>query len=236
MQQEKAVCILLIFILSVFSSNNLAQAQKGNFMHTGKWIFTLQLAAGQVKVADTNGVLPSIFFPYQENGVDLGMSYGINNTWAVSLSGNMGFSSHKRTVDTTPNDYVENVKTSSWGIRGGLDVYFQVSDKFVIFAGPGVRYSRSKVKLEVDNADGTTGGWDNPWFTSLSLSGRMGGMINLAQSVGIYGSFGQQFAYSWFDVNSGGQDQKWKLWHSAWDARMGVAVYFGQAMEGVGYF
>ena len=197
-------------------------------MHPGKLIFSLQLAAGQVRVADTNGVLPSIFFPYHENGVDLGVSYGINNNWAVSLSGNLGFSSHKRTVDSLPNDYSENVKTSSWGIRGGLDAYFQVSDKFVIFAGPGVRYSRSKVKLDVEQpTGGSAGSSDNPWFSSLSLSGRLGGLINLASNFGIYGSFGQQYSYSWFDVNSGGQEQTWKLWHSAWDARMGVAVYFG---------
>jgi len=227
MQARNIVSFLLILVLLVFSFNNLAQAQEGNFMHTGKWIFTLQLAAGQVRVADTNGVLPSIFFPYQENGVDLGVSYGIHNHWAARVSGNIGFSSHKRTAAGTPNDYSENVKTSSWGIRGGLDAYFQVSDKFVIFAGPGVRYSRSKVKLDVENTDGTTGGWDNPWFTSLSLSGRMGGLINVSKSVGISMSVGQNFSYSWFDVNSGGQDQTWKLWHSAWDARMGLAVYFG---------
>lgn len=227
MQQKKAVCFLLILILSVFSFNNLAQAQDREVMRTGKWIVSLQLAAGQVRVADTNGVLPSIFFPYQETGVDLGISYGISNHWAASLSGNLGISSHKRTVDTSPNDYVENVKTSSWGIRGGLDAYAQVSDKFVVFAGPGLRYSRSKAKLDVENTDGTTGGWDNPWFTSLSLSGRMGGLINVSKSVGISMSVGQNFSYSWFDVNSGGQDQTWKLWHSAWDARMGLAVYFG---------
>ena len=227
MQARNIVSFLLILVLLVFSFNNLAQAQEETFMSSGKVIVTVQLAAEQVRVADTTSILPSVHFPYHQNGVDLGISYGINNYWAVSLSGNIGFSSHKRTVDTSPNDYVENVKTSSWGIRGGLDAYFQVSDKFVIFAGPGVRYFRSKVKLDVENTDGTTGGWDNPWFSSLSLSGRLGGMINLAESFGIYGSFGQQYSYSWFDVNSGGQDQKWKLWHSAWDARMGVAVYFG---------
>jgi hypothetical protein len=227
MQARSIASLFVILILGLFGLNNSGLAQEDNFMHSGKLIFTLQLAAGQVRVADTNGTLPSVFFPYQENGVDVGIGYGLNNTWAASLSGNIGFSAHKRTAAGTPNDYSENVKTSSWGIRGGLDAYFQVSDKFVIFAGPGVRYSRSKVKLDVENTDGSTGGWDNPWFSSLSLSGRLGGMINLAESFAIYGSFGQQFSYSWFDVNSGGVDQTWKLWHSAWDARMGVALYFG---------
>jgi len=227
MKSKTLTKLCLILFLALFGMRSLAQDQGETFMSPGKVIVSVQLAAGQVRVADTNGVLPSVFFPYHENGVDLGISYGINNHWAASLSGNIGFSSHKLTVDSTPNNYVENVKTSSWGIRGGLDFYAQVSEWFVIFAGPGVRYSRSKVKLDVENIDGTSGGWDNPWFSSVSLSGRLGGMINLAESFGIYGSFGQQFSYSWFDVNSGGQDQKWKVWHSAWDAKMGLAIYLG---------
>lgn len=227
MQQGRAVCSLLILILAVLSLNNLAPAQEGNFMHAGKWIFTLQLAAGQARVADTNGVLPSIFFPYNQNGLDLGASYGIGNHWAVSLSGNWNFSSYKRTVESLPNDYSEKVKTSSWGIRGGLDAYFQVSDKFVIFAGPALMFSRATIKLEVETAPDTTYEVKNPWLSSFSLSGRLGGLLNLSNNFGLYGSFGQVFSYSWFDVNSGGQDQNWKIWSSSFEAHMGVAVYFG---------
>lgn len=204
-----------------------AQAQGQSFMQSGKWIVSLQLSAGQVRVADTMGSLPSVFFPYHQNGLDLGVSYGINNHWAVSLSGNWGFSSYKRTVDSFPNNYVENVKTFSWGIRGGVDCYIQVSKKLIIVFGPGVRYSRAKIKQDTQLPAGGSYNWDNPWFSSLSFSDRVGGMLILSSNVGLSASFGQQYSYSWFKVNSGGQNQTWKLWSSSFDARTGVTVFFG---------
>ncbi len=228
MKPKVMVCLLVLTTIFCFSLSNELQAQGQSFMQSGKWIVSLQLAAGQVRVADTNGILPSVFFPYHENGVDLGVSYGLNNRWAATLSGNIGFSSHKRTVESLPNDYSENVKTSSWGIRGGLDAYFQVADKLVIFAGPGVRYSRSKIKEDVEQpTGGSAGSWDNPWFSSLSFSDRLGGTLILSSNIGLSASFGQQYSYSWLKVNSGGQNQTWKLWSSSFDARTGVTVFFG---------
>lgn len=203
------------------------QAQGQSFMQSGKWIVSLQVAENQARVADTNGILPSIFFPYNQNGLDLGIGYGLNNHWAVSLSGNWSFASFKRTVDSLPSNYVENVKTSSWGIRGGLDCYIPVTEKFILVAGPGLMFARSKIKLEVEPPGGTAYDLDNPWFSSLSLSGRLGGFLKLSSNFGLYGNFGQQYSYSWFNVNSGGQEQNWKIWSSSFDARMGVAVYFG---------
>ncbi len=234
MKPKIAVCFLLFLISSVFGLNHLAQAQQGNFMQTGKWIVSLQLAAGQVRVADTNGILPSIFFPYNQNGVDLGLGYGLNNHWAVSLSGNLGFSSYKNeypdTIAGVPARIEDKVKTSSWGIRSGIDCYIQVTDKFSIFAGPGVMFNRAKIKHDVKIEPDTLPffqGNDNPWTNSISLSGRLGGLLKISSQFGLFGSFGQEYSYSWWNVNSGGTDYKWKWWTSSFSARMGVAVHFG---------
>ena len=174
----KGLITLLFLILTAFGVTSFAQDQGENFMSAGKVIVSLQLAAGQVRVADTNGQVSSIFFPYDQNGLELGASYGLSNHWAVSLSGNLGFSSYKNeypdTIAGVPAKIEDKVKSSAWGIRGGLDCYIQVSDKFVIFAGPGLMFNRAKINHEVKIEPDTLPffpGNDNPWTNSISLSG-----------------------------------------------------------------
>jgi len=70
-------------------------------------------------------------------------------------------------------------------------------------------------------------GNDNPWTNSISLSGRLGGLVKISNNVGFSGSFGQEYSYSWWNVNSGGTDYKWKWWTSSLNARMGLIFYFG---------
>ena len=230
----KGLITLLFLILTAFGVTSFAQDQGENFMSAGKVIVSLQLAAGQVRVADTNGQVPSIFFPYDQNGLELGASYGLSNHWAVSLSGNLGFSSYKNeypdTIVGVPAKIEDKVKSSTWGIRGGLDCYIQVSDKFVIFAGPGLMFNRAKINHEVKIEPDTLPffpGNDNPWTNSISLSGRLGGLVKISNNVGFSGSFGQEYSYSWWNVNSGGTDYKWKWWTSSLNARMGLIFYFG---------
>ena len=148
---------------------------------------------------------------------------GIGGHWAASLNGYWSFSNYKFKDPTI----VDKVKTSSWGIRGGADVYIPVTDKFAIYMGPGVLYSRAKIKHEVEPTAGVSVEIDNPFTNSLSLAGRFGGFYKLSTNFGIYGNIGKQFTYSWFSVNSGGVDNDLTWWTSSLDAHMGFAVMFG---------
>jgi len=233
MQQKNVVCLLLILILSVwllpyckyFSLNNLLQAQEVDFMSPGKWLVSLQLSKGSVRTADTTGRLSSIYFPYDQNGVELGVSYGISNDWAITLSGNYGFSNYKFIQPDIVID--DRVKTSSWSIRGGADVYFAISDKFYIYMGPGLMFTRAKIKQVVKQTGMPTDIRDNPYTNSMSLSGRLGGLLKLANHFGLYGNFGQQYSYSWFNVTSNNIKNEESWWTTSLDAHMGIALFFG---------
>jgi outer membrane protein with beta-barrel domain len=185
------IAVALLATLGLASTGQAAKLVKGNSV---VWIGLhgdrAQLISDdnqEVFNSDGNPIGPN-FFEYGEPGMDLALSYFVTDNWNINLAGDI--SGARNTFEEKGGQESRSTSTS-YDIRFGGDRYAFITDNVAVYAGPGIRYWKGRVK---DN------GHSSPDVNQIGLNGRLGFWTRLGSHYGLYGHIGQVVGYNTADL------------------------------------
>ncbi len=145
-------------------------------------------------------------FPFRHSvmGVQLQYWYYMKDDYAVNVSTGVGFSkeSDNPGVNALPGAEAFKDNYSAWGVRVGGDRVADVSDRFRVYAGPGIQVWGGQVEFKRGTTKATTA-----TAVRLGLDGRIGVYLPMGESFGITGELGRYWAYA--SAKQAGAQSKW---------------------------
>jgi hypothetical protein len=214
----KALKLVLCGVL-LLSAASVASA--GGFQK-GTNILSLQFVEGTADLVDPNGAGTYLSaYDHSEFGAQLQFWHFMNEEYAVSLSGGMAFFSET----DKPGDLAATGATdfkytqSSWQVRLGGDRVAKISDRFHLFAGPGLQVWNGKAKFD---GGSFTPALETPDVMRIALHGRIG--VHMAQSER-FGGFCQIGHYMGM-ATAEDKGSKTTWWPSGFTGGFGMAFTF----------
>ena len=206
----------VLCMLAVAGVATAAPLQKGSTM------FALQIGETATDLVDieSGGYLTSAnFVAHPDLTVSAQFWHFLTNDYSVSLGGGIGFFSEtdKPGSNAPPASPDLKYTQSSWHVRLGGDRWGMISDRFQVFAGPGIQVSSGKWKFD-DGVTTTT----SQNTTVIALEGRMGAHIRCSDRIGIAAHLGHYIGYA--SASSNGAKTHW--WASGHDGSAGIAFTF----------
>lgn len=207
----------VLCMLAVAGVASAAVPQKGTTM------FAVQVgetATDLVDVVASDGYLTSAnFATHPDLTVSAQLWRFLSNEYALSLSGGIGFFSETDEPGDAALPGSPNLKytQSSWRVRLGGDRWGHISDRFQVFAGPGIQMSSGKWKFD----DGTTT-TESENTTVIGIEGRMGARIMWTDKVGMIAHLGHYLGYA--SASASGAKTHW--WASGHDGAAGLLITF----------
>ena len=110
---------------------------------------------------------------------------------------------------------------SSWNFRFGGDRVVKLSDRAILFFGPGFEWWSGKPKFEDDTPPPQT--YEAESTSRFSLHGRIGGHMMVAENWGFTMQVGQKVGRA--SVEEAGAKSTW--WPSSTDGSLGLVFQFG---------
>ncbi|HET7226504.1 MAG TPA: hypothetical protein VFK69_12405 [Candidatus Eisenbacteria bacterium] len=206
----------VLCMLVVAGAATAAPPQKGSTL------FALQIGETATDLVDleSGGYLTSAnFVAHPDLTVSAQLWHFLTNDYAVSLGGGIGFFSEtdKPGSNAPPASPDLKYTQSSWRVRLGGDRWGTISDRFQVFAGPGIQVSGGKWKFD----DGTTTTTSQN-TTVFALEGRIGAHLRCGDRAGIVMQLGHYIGYA--SASSNGAKTHW--WASGHDGSAGLAITF----------
>lgn len=220
----KKLLLVLTALLLVTSVSGAYAMSKGSSM------LAIELAQGTGIFSDpvADGVTPD-YISLNEIS-DLGVSgeywYMFSDDYALTLSGGVSFASYKEEPNDPAVDTKDTGTGTSYRVRLGGDRMGQVGDRLTVFAGPGLVFESGKAKFKQEGA-GASGEAEGSGTTQFGISGRIGAIMKINDSVGIVGRIGHQLGYVTSSAKTG--NAKVTAWGGTFDAAWGLEFAFGGA-------
>ncbi len=189
-----------------------------------KTIFVgLQLMGGTADLAveDGQGFAPA--YDHSELGFKFEYWNMMAADYALTASGGIGMFSeeNKPGVNSIPGDLTGKYTQSSWNVRLGGDRVEKIGDRAYLFFGPGIEYWTGKAKFE--DIGGFSGTLESKNVTRVSLSGRIGAHMMIAENWGFTLQAGHKLGRASYE--EAGAKSTW--WPSSMDASGGLVFRFG---------
>jgi hypothetical protein len=188
----------------------------------GTSMFAIQLAKGRADlVAPESGTGYVSAYDHSEWGVQGQYWRMMSDDYALTLSGGVGmFSETNEPGDNaTPGDEDFEYSQSSWNVRIGGDRVVSVGDRALLYFGPGIEYWSGTAKFDY----GSLGSEESEAVTRISLSARIGAMMNIGPSWGLSFQVGSRLGYA--TVEDAGAKATW--WPSSTEGAGGITFVFG---------
>jgi hypothetical protein len=210
--------------ISVLSLAALLAASTAFAGNKGANLFAIQLTNG---TADLYERYDSDFisaFDHSELGVQLQGWHFLSNDYAVTLSLGTGFFSEtdKPGNAAAPGTTRFKYSQSSWNVRLGGDRVFALSERGLIYLGPGVEFWSGKAKFE--GGSGQFPNYQTGNVTRIGVEGRLGGIEKLTDSVSLTGHIGHRVGMA--SATDAGRKATW--WPSSFDGAAGLVFGFGK--------
>jgi hypothetical protein len=180
----------------------------------------IQITNGEADLYSSSG---NYISAYTHPEVGVGVSYWrlMNKDYAFAFNAGIGtFSETDKSAVSTDTDF--KYSQSSWNVRIGGDRAVKVGDRAILYFGPGLEFWSGKAKFE----GGTfTSALETSNVTRIALSGRVGGVMMLSQSVGFNCQVGRYvgMASAKDDVSgSSSKGAKATWWPSGFQASGGI--------------
>jgi hypothetical protein len=163
-------------------------------------------------------------FSASEIGVTGEYWYMFASDYAVAFQGTYGFSSETNEPGTNagPGALEAKFSTTSYKFRLGGDRVGQIGDRFTWFFGPGIEYWSGTAKFE-NFAAPPDDNIETEATTRYGINGRVGGIMQLSDAVGIQGQVGNTLGYATAEEN--GAKATW--YPSSFNASWGLIFTFG---------
>ena len=146
-------------------------------LEKGTGIYGLELGAGTADLYFPSGPYVSAF---SHSELTAGFQYWrmVTDDYATTFSAGVGwFSEVDQASDASPDvEYTQ----SSWHLRFGGDRVESLSDRTVLYVGPGFEYWSGGYETK-----GTVPDFESEKVSRVSLTGRVGAIMMLSRSVGI---------------------------------------------------
>lgn len=180
----------------------------------------IQITNGEADLYSSNG---KYITAYSHPEVGVGISYWrlMTKDYAFAFNAGIGtFSETDKSALSTDTDF--KYTQSSWNVRVGGDRAVKVGDRAIFFFGPGIEFWTGKAKFE---GGPYTQAVETANVNRIALSGRVGGVMMLGQSLGINCQVGRYvgMASAKDDVtgsSSNGAKATW--WPSGFQASGGI--------------
>ena len=148
-----------------------------------------------------------------EVGLQVEFWHQFSNDYAFAVQGTMGGYSEER-ESATPGEPEIEISTESVKLRVGGDRIGMIGDRFVWFMGPGLEWWSGSSEVDDTESEGSS---------RIGLSGRVGGIMKLSDSIGISGQIGNTIGFA--NAEDDGDEVSWRssTFHASW----GIAFVFG---------
>jgi hypothetical protein len=150
----------------------------------------------------------------------------LSDQWTLGVSGGYHVG-HMKVDENNPNGTPGSIltyNTHSLTARIGGDRYAFIDDNVALYAGPGVFFTRGRVKEELTVRPPTVGGGTNegPPSTEVGFNGRIGMYARLRRGTALFGHIGQNLSHT--SGHDSLQDVSW--WSSTHEGSVGLAFDF----------
>ena len=161
-----------------------------------------------------------------EVGGDVGYYRFLSDQWTLGISGGYhvgGVKTDEKNPNGTPFA-TDKFETHSFTVRLGGDRYAFIDDNVALYAGPGVVFTRGRVKDELTVNPPAVGGGtsEGPNTTEVGLNGRIGMYARLRNGVALFGHIGQVLSHA----SGENSDGKLSWWSSTHEGSVGLAFDF----------
>jgi hypothetical protein len=211
----RKVVALSILALAVSAGSAFAAAG-GSILSIG----VFQGAGDYAGPEDGNGYITA--FDHSELGVGAEYWYMFAEDYALAIQGSFGFFSETNEPgdNAIPGAPEAKFSTTSFKLRVGGDRVGQIGDRFTWFMGPGVEFWSGKATFEEFFGPGEV---ETESTTRIGVSGRVGGIMKLTESVGVQGQVGHTLGYA--TAEEAGAKATW--YPSSFNASWGLSFSFG---------
>ena len=202
-----------VALLAVTTSSSLAK---------GPTYFGLQVGTGTADLAGEFGGGYAAAYDHSEYGLKLELWSMMSEDYAFTVSGGIGtFGEENEPGTNALGGGTFKYSQSSWNIRVGGDRVVKLSDRAILFFGPGIEYWNGKAKFEDSTPPAAT--YETESTSRFSLHGRIGGHMMVAENWGFTMQVGQKIGSASYE--EAGAKSSW--WPSSTDGSLGLVFAFG---------
>jgi hypothetical protein len=216
---------LASWILSAVLFVGVAGPANAALFQKGQSLFALNLTEGVADlVGPINGAGYLAAYSHSEIGIGAQYWHFMSTDYALNVNGGLGFfgETDQPGVPANPGDQDFKYTQSSWQLGVGADRFGHLSDRFHVYAGPGLQIWNGKAKFEGGPAP-VGPAVESQSTTRISLTGRIGVMMMLNENLQLLGQLGHYIGHASADE----QGAKATWWPSGNDAACGVVFTFG---------
>ena len=215
---------LAIWIVSAVLFLGVAGSAHAALFQKGQTLLALNLTEGNADLVDQisgGGYLSA--YDHSEIGLAAQYWHFVSTDYALNITAGLGFFSEtdQPGVPANPGDQDFKYSQSSWQLRIGADRFGHLSERFHVFAGPGLQIWNGKAKFE---GGPVPVNYETESTTRIAISGRIGVMMMLNENVQLMGQLGHYIGHA--SAKDQGAEATW--WPSGHDGAMGVVFTFGR--------
>ena len=204
-----------IAMLALFASSALAATR-------GTTMLAIQLGSGTADLYDPSDVTTTGFisaFDHSEIQAQAQCWKMMSDDYAFVISGGFGFFGEENEPGTAaaPGATTFKYSQTSFNVRVGGDRVVSVGDRASLYFGPGIEYWNGKAKFEGSGPTVETEG-----VSRISLSGRIGGIMNVGSNWGLALDMGHKLGRA----SAEDRGAKATTWASSFDAHGGLIFQF----------
>lgn len=187
----------------------------------GSTILSFQLSHGDGDFATPEAFDPGWITAYDhtEWGGQVQLQRLLSSNWALALSVGIGTTGETDTPgdNALPGAQEFKYSQSSFNVRVGADRFAHISPGFHLYAGPGIQYWSGKAEFD----DGTTV-IESESTTRIALSGRIGAIAALSESIALSGQIGGYIGHA--SAEDAGAEASWSPTGN--DGSLGLSFVF----------
>ena len=182
------LALLLIMGAALIGALFIAAPVRAEGLDKGSTVLSIQLTRGDgdfLAPPDIDGYVTA--YDHTEWGGQLQVQHLLSTNWALAASVGIGTTSETNTPGNSslPGALDFEYSQSSFNVRLGLDRFAHISSDFHLYAGPGLQYWSGNSTFD-DGVDE----FDTPDVTRIALSGRLGAVVALSESINLNGHLG----------------------------------------------
>ncbi len=221
MKPSRILALSAVALVALMSASTALAAAKGST------VFALQVSNGTADLYDAGGISHGgnyvSAFDHTEIGAQAQVWHFMADDYAMSLSFGLGMFSETDKPGNNPDAGAADIKytQNSFNVRVGGDRFVKLGERASLYFGPGIEFWNGKAKYETGEA---TSSWEGESVTRYSLSGRIGALMQLSNSVSLGCQLGRKVGMA--SVTDRGAKASW--WPSSFDAAGGLVFGLGK--------
>ncbi len=190
----------------------------------GTTMFAVQLSNGGADLYSQDGSHYITAYEHSELGAQAQMWHYMTDDYAMTISVGLGwFGETDKPGNNAPAGLADFKYTqSSYNVRVGGDRVVNVGERALFYFGPGIEYWSGKAKF--DFGPGDPENWESENVSRYSVSGRVGGIMKISESLGFSCQVGRKLGLA----TATDKDRKTSWWPSSFDAAGGLVFGFAR--------